>query len=216
MSRTIVRFRLASMPRISELRRHQRRQQILDAARAEFTSNGFHATSMDDIIRAAGMSPGGVYRYFAGKEAIIAAIAEQVVGELTATVDQILAEQPVPAIAAVLRGLVMRVDGLADGPGRLALMVWGEAQRDPSIARLAATEIARVRDRMAHLFRGAQDAGQLPAHADPGALGQAALSLIAGYLMQKGVIGDVDPVRYADAIETLLTARPGPGEQPGS
>jgi AcrR family transcriptional regulator len=215
MSRTIVRFRLASMPRISELRRHQRRQEILDAARAEFTSNGFHATSMDDIIRAAGMSPGGVYRYFAGKEAIIAAIAGQAVGELTATVDQILAEQPAPVIAAVLRGLVIRVDDLADGPGRLALMVWGEAQRDPSIARLAATEISRVRDRMACLFRGARDAGELSAHADPTALGQAAVSLIAGYLVQKRVVGDIDPIRYADAIETLLTARPGPGEQPG-
>jgi AcrR family transcriptional regulator len=205
MSRTIVRFRLASMPRISELRRHQRRRQILDAARAEFTSNGFHATSMDDITRAAGMSPGGVYRYFPGKEAIIAAIAEQAAGELTATVDQVLAERPAPAIAAVLRALVTRVDGLADGYGRLALMVWGEAQRDPSIARLAATEVSRVRDRMTGLFRGAQDTGELPANADPAALGQAALSLLAGYLMQKQVIGDVDPQRYADAIDKLLT-----------
>jgi AcrR family transcriptional regulator len=203
------------MPRISELRRNQRRQQILDAARAEFTSNGFHATSMDDIIRAAGMSPGGVYRYFPGKEAIIAAIAEQVAGELTATVDQILAEQPTPAIATVLRALVMRVDDLADGPGRLALMVWGEAQRDPAIARLAATEISRIRDRMARLFRRARDAGELPANTDPGALGQAAVSLIAGYLTQKRVIGDVDPVRYADAIETLLTARQEPAPPPG-
>ena len=215
MSRTLVRFRLAVMPRISELRRQQRRQQILDAARAEFARNGFHATSMDDIIRAAGMSPGGVYRYFPGKEAIIAAIAEQVVGELTATVDQILADQPAPAIAAVLRGLVVRVDDLADGPGRLALMVWGEAQRDPSIARLAATEVSRIRDRMARMFRSARDAGELPAHADPRALGQTAVSLIAGYLMQKRVVGDVDPVQYADAIQTLLIARPGSAGQPG-
>jgi AcrR family transcriptional regulator len=203
------------MPRISELRRHQRRQQILDAARAEFTSNGFHATSMDDIVRAAGMSPGGVYRYFPGKEAIVAAIAEQVVGELTATVDQVLAEQPAPTIATVLRRLVMQVDDLAAGPGRLALMVWGEAQRDPSIARLAATEISRIRDRMTRLFRGARDAGELPAHADPGTLGQAAVSLIAGYLMQKRVTGDVEPQRYADAIEMLLTVKQVLAKPPG-
>jgi AcrR family transcriptional regulator len=204
------------MPRISELRRQQRRQQILDAARAEFSRNGFHATSMDDIVRAAGMSPGGVYRYFPGKEAIVAAIAEQATGELTATVDQILSEQPTPTIAAALRRLVMQVDDLADGPGRLALMVWGEAQHNRSIAQLAATEVSRIRDRMTRLFRSAQDAGELSAQADARALGQAAVSLIAGYLMQKRIIGDVDPQQYTGAIETLLHTRQRTGLGHGS
>jgi hypothetical protein len=48
--------------------------------------------------------------------------------------------------------LVVQVDDLADGPGRLALMVWGEAQRDRSVARLAATEVSRIRDRRVRLL----------------------------------------------------------------
>ena len=49
------------------------RARIVEAAYRLFIEQGFHATSMDDIIRAAGTSPGGLYRYFPGKEAIITA-----------------------------------------------------------------------------------------------------------------------------------------------
>ena len=192
------------MPRISERQRQARRQQILDGARAVFTLNGFHATSMDDIIAAAGMSSGGVYRYFTGKDAIITAIAQEVVGSVTATVSDLLGEDPPPPLGDVLRRLVTQIDTLADGPGRLALQVWGEAQRDPKIARLAAVEATVLRSTVLDLVRRAHAAGQLPQHTDVESLGQVLFSLIPGYLLQKRIIGDVDPVRYADAIDAML------------
>ena len=63
------------MPRVSEAHLAARRQQILDAARVCFTRNGFHATSMQDVIAEAGLSVGAVYRYFRSKEELVAAIA---------------------------------------------------------------------------------------------------------------------------------------------
>lgn len=195
------------MPRISERRRQARRQQILDAARGVFTLNGFHATSMDDIIDAVGMSSGGVYRYFAGKDAIITAIAQQVVGGITATVSELLGEDPMPPLGDVLRRLIIKIDTIADGPGRLALQVWGEAQRDPEIARLAASEATVLRSAVFDLVRRAHAAGQLPEHTDTEALGQVLFSLIPGYLLQKRIIGDVDPARYAAAMDAMLRTR---------
>lgn len=192
------------MPRISEQQRQARRHQILEAARGVFTLNGFHATSMDDIIAAAGMSSGGVYRYFTGKDVIITAIAQEVVGGITAIVNGVLDEDPVPPLGDVLRRLVVQIDGIADGPGRLALQVWGEAQRDPQIARLAAVEATVLRSAVLELVRRAHAAGQLPQHTDLEALGQVVFSLIPGYLLQKRIIGDVDPARYADAMDALL------------
>jgi AcrR family transcriptional regulator len=194
------------MPRISERQRQARRGQILEAARGLFTANGFHDTSMDDIITAAGMSSGGVYGYFSGKDAIIKAIAQQVVGGITATVNDVLEIEPVPPLAEILRRLIIQIDILADGPGRLAMQVWGEAQRDPVIAALAAAEGATVRRAVMELVRRAHAGGQLPQHSDLDALGQVVFSLIPGYLLQKRIIGDVDPERYADAIEVLLSS----------
>ena len=194
------------MPRINEQQRQARRSQILEAARERFTVNGFHDTSMDDIITAAGMSSGGVYGYFSGKDAIIAAIAQQVVGGITATVNDVLKTEPVPPIAEVLRRVIVQIDILADGPGRLALQVWGEAQRDPVIAALAAAEGANVRTAVLELIRRAHADGQLSQHTDLEALAQVVFALVPGYLMQKRIIGDVNPERYADAIDVLLAS----------
>ena len=194
------------MPKINEQQRQVRRYKILEAARELFTINGFHDTSMDDIIADAGMSSGGVYGYFSGKDAIIAAIAQQVVGGITATVNDVLTTEPVPPVAEVLRRVIVQIDILADGPGRLALQVWGEAQRDPVIAALVAAEGGSVRAAVLELVRRAHADGQLSAHTDLEALAQVVFSLIPGYLLQKRIIGDVNPERYADAIDVLLAS----------
>jgi len=58
-----------------------RQRQILDAAAACFVRRGFHQSTMQEICREAGLSPGSVYRYYPGKEAIIAALVERDCGE---------------------------------------------------------------------------------------------------------------------------------------
>src|ERR1700685_4704206 len=71
-------------PRITQEHLDARRRQILDAARRRFIKNGFHATSMQDVLTEADLSAGAVYRYFRGKEDIIAAIADEALAELPA------------------------------------------------------------------------------------------------------------------------------------
>src|SRR6185436_6911310 len=62
------------MPKVSEEHLASRRRQILDAAAGCFARNGFHRTSMQDIVRESGLSAGLIYRYFTGKEDMILAI----------------------------------------------------------------------------------------------------------------------------------------------
>src|SRR5262249_424611 len=64
------------MPKVLPGYLEKRRQQILDAASACFSRNGFHQTSMQEICSEAELSPGAIYRYFRSKEEIIAAISE--------------------------------------------------------------------------------------------------------------------------------------------
>src|SRR2546421_9201477 len=65
------------MPKVSEEHLEARRQQIVDAALACFARDGFHRATMQDICREAELSPGAIYRYFDGKDAIIEAIADE-------------------------------------------------------------------------------------------------------------------------------------------
>lgn len=52
------------MPRVTQSHRDRQAARILDAAAVCFARRGFQATSMDEIIGAAGMSSSTVYRYF--------------------------------------------------------------------------------------------------------------------------------------------------------
>jgi AcrR family transcriptional regulator len=58
-----------------------KRRQILDGARAVFMNLGFDGGSMGEIARAAGVSKGTLYVYFADKSALFEAIVEQEVLE---------------------------------------------------------------------------------------------------------------------------------------
>jgi len=49
----------------------KRRRQIIEASKACFIENGFHKTSMRQILQKADISAGAAYTYFRGKEEII-------------------------------------------------------------------------------------------------------------------------------------------------
>ncbi len=72
---------MASNPAIPAPPRWKRRaalrpEEILEAALAEFTENGFEAARMEDIARRAGISKAGVYLYFPSKDALLEALIE--------------------------------------------------------------------------------------------------------------------------------------------
>jgi AcrR family transcriptional regulator len=66
---------LATMPAVTQKRlpRAVREQQMLDAAVAVFSTNGFHAASMDEIAARAGISKPMVYAYLGSKEELFVA-----------------------------------------------------------------------------------------------------------------------------------------------
>ena len=53
------------------------RQEILDAAKELFVSNGYAETSVSDIMNAVGGAKGVFYRYFQSKEALMHALGNQ-------------------------------------------------------------------------------------------------------------------------------------------
>ncbi len=62
--------------------RTPRREQILHSAAALFAERGFHAVGVDDIGAAAGISGPGVYRHFAGKQAVLESLVDRAMTQM--------------------------------------------------------------------------------------------------------------------------------------
>ncbi|WP_028080112.1 TetR/AcrR family transcriptional regulator [Solimonas soli] len=110
-------------------RNERRRLQILDAATECFRRRGFHAASMAEISKSAGMSVGHIYHYFENKEAIIAALVESKARELADKMDAMRQEQD------LLTAMIDKVDeGLAKNSDQalaaLKIEVLAEATRN--------------------------------------------------------------------------------------
>lgn len=74
-----------ALPRESGKRANARREQVIQAGRILFAERGFHATGIAEIAKQSGVLVGQIYRDFANKEAIVAAIAER---DLTEFLDE--------------------------------------------------------------------------------------------------------------------------------
>jgi AcrR family transcriptional regulator len=199
------------VPRVSDQHLAARRQQILDAARVRFTRNGFHATSMQDVIAEAGLSVGAVYRYFKSKDELVTAIAGQVVTEVTAEIGAAAEHEPPLSVDQAMRRLVEGLEPRLgpDGAFRLALQVWAEAMRNPTLAAFVQEVYLTVRARMTVLVRRAQDAGHLPPDADADAMGSALFGMLLGYLLQQTLTGTPDRETFLAGVRGLLTRHPG-------
>lgn len=72
--------------------KEQRREQILLAAKATFAANGFHATTIGHVAKAAGVSYGSIYWYFESKEALFHALMDHQEAALRRHIEQVTSE----------------------------------------------------------------------------------------------------------------------------
>jgi AcrR family transcriptional regulator len=201
-------FYIRDVPRVSEAHLTARREQILDAARRCFQRNGFHATSMQDVIAEAGLSVGAVYRYFRSKNELIAAIADQYASGINEQLGA-LAAAPGRSLLEVMEAAVdvMESNSGPDGAMRLAVPLWAEALRDDGVAATVDGLFHTVRGSFVEIARRAVAAGDLPAETDPAATGTALYSLLAGYGVQRLLTGHPTPRVYKRALAALLAPR---------
>lgn len=89
-----------------ERERGERHQRIIDTARELAESQGWDAVTIRKLAEAIEYSQPVLYSHFAGKDAIVSAVAEQGFGELAAVAKQLRAEAATPkeALALVAEG----------------------------------------------------------------------------------------------------------------
>jgi AcrR family transcriptional regulator len=206
------------MPKVSQEHLDARRRQIIDAARRCFAHNGFHRTSMPDVFAASGLSAGAVYRYFKGKDELIAACCTDALQAVAAA----LPDPSVPPTSPVPLGetldrlvdTVVELDG-EEGIGRVAIQVWGEAIRNPDLAAHVRTEYDAVLDRLVAVCAHHLDADALPSAVDPRAVALAVMALLQGFMVQRTVLGHPSEADFKAGVRALLTAA-GAGNAAGA
>lgn len=89
-------------------RRESRNRQLIDASIAVFSAKGVSATSVDDIVRAAGVAKGTFYLYFATKDDAVNAVAERMIEGVASRIEAIAtdpARSPVERLLAFGAGI---------------------------------------------------------------------------------------------------------------
>jgi AcrR family transcriptional regulator len=80
----------------AEAQRGRRRDAILRAASALFSRQGYHSTSVADVIAAAGISRGTFYLYFDNKDSLFLELIEQFIQRIMDVVEVVDPSRPNP------------------------------------------------------------------------------------------------------------------------
>lgn len=199
------------MPKVTQEYRDARRSQILGAARRCFLHNGFHETSMQDLFAEAGMSSGAVYLYFASKNDVILAIAEENMRDVLETVHGLAANPPTESLGEALAAVldVVRKKHSSDMLGGIAVLVWSEVLRNPDLAKRFGAALQQMRADLTDLIRDHRAAspgasqGASPSDTSPEALAAVFMTIIPGFIMQLSLFGPRAVAGVQDAAQAI-------------
>lgn len=186
-----------------------RRRHILDAARRCFIRNGFHATSVQDILAEAELSVGAMYRYFKGKGDIIAAIAEEALSDVARAFEAADTENPPPLHDIIELVLNVEKPPLADTPESAQLMVqiWTESLRSPALAAQLGDVMTASRAVIGGLVAQHQRRGLIPDDTPSEDIARVLIALIDGFMVQSAMHGNADPAAFRAGLRALMSAR---------
>jgi AcrR family transcriptional regulator len=165
-------------------RQARTRDELVEAADSLFTSNGFHATSIDAVADAAGYTKGAVYSNFASKEDLFFAVYERRVDRRVEEMQATLASAP-----TFYDGMEQLVAGLEDrrDDGWLAVFFefWAHVLRHPELRDRFAEQHRRGMEPVAEgMERLAAERGeQLPEN--PTKLATARLAMTTGLQLER-------------------------------
>ncbi len=157
-------------------RGRKRREQIVDAAMGLFDDRGFHATSIDEIGAASGITGPGLYRHFAGKDDILLAVFDRIWELLRGAIERLEGLEPEDALDVLIETHMT----LALEQGEALMLLVRELRHVPDYyQRAAERNDARYTDTWAEVIiklhpKLTLDEARAAAHAVMGLIGSAA------------------------------------------
>jgi len=159
------------------------RTEVLGKAKGVFWAKGYHGTSLKDLESALDMRPGSIYAAFGSKEKLFNEVLQLYADTSRENFEDTLARATTP-----LAGLADYVRNLgcvtsSTSPSRACMLVKTMLEtpdEDPVLRRTTERLMRDIETSFAEVFRAAQDAGDIPANADPERLASRVQSEIFG------------------------------------
>lgn len=217
------------MPRVTAAYRERQTDRILQAAEECFARSGFQATSMDEVIAAAGMSSSTVYRYFPeGKRSLIRAVLTRRMGPLVERIKRIAeSEEPLDFERDFIEALTLlnyqrhgvaadseadRQDDAREAPddvglsswAPLAYHAWGELTRDPEMSVLVQESYRDIHGGLTRLCRNGQRVGTISRRLSPDQMASLIQSVSFGLIVEQLITGRADVEGAAAILRQLL------------
>ncbi|MFH0730196.1 MAG: TetR/AcrR family transcriptional regulator [Pseudomonadota bacterium] len=179
-----------------------RQRQILNAAAACFVRRGFHQSTMQEICREANLSPGSIYRYYRGKEEIIAVLVEESCADFLSLFD---AGRDRTDIARAFNDLIDAVLEKIRDPALCCLHIEAnaEALRNPRMTGIVERRDAAILSALADMIRQAQSKGAMDENLDPDMSAEIMVALVKGLAMRKGINPKLDTMAHGPILKTL-------------
>lgn len=186
--------------------RDTRRETILDAALGVFAERGLKIATVSDIARAAGMSHGLLYHYFASKDALVETLFDENI-ERMREIAAVAFDGEGPVLPRMERACELMLEQ-AEEQSDLTLFVTQTmmSRALPDALRKKVEESARhALDQLAALIAEGQATGEIADDASPQALATAVAALVRGLALFHEVrISQERPAPPSDVLTRLL------------
>lgn len=192
------------MPKLSTESYQERANVILESAERCFARNGIHRTTMHDICREAGVSPGALYGYFASKEALIVALCERERLRFVESFRQLAAAED---LMAAFDGLARQY--LVDEPAwkrRVDIEMGIEGTRNEKLAGIFHEIDAEIRGRFSELFENLIAEGRIAPDIPAETLANIIMVLGDGLYWRRAIHPDFDVAMTLPAALSLVAA----------
>jgi TetR/AcrR family transcriptional regulator, repressor for uid operon len=194
------------MPKLKPETQQARREHILDAAERCIANTGFHRTTMQDICRAAAISPGALYVYFDSKEALIAGISERDRQEFAERLEALAGAPDFMQALSALGQRYFLQDAAKDH--RMAIDIGLEATRNERVGEIFRRFDRYIVDSFEALFQKLKQEGRIAPALDIPTTVKAFLVVADGMFWRRAVDKEFDAERVLPAalklIEVLL------------
>lgn len=194
------------MPKVTPAHTEARRRQIMDAARACFLRDGFHATSMQDILREADLSSGAFYLYFKGKDDVVAAIAGEAVASLASVFTDLIAMKQRPPIEELVHTVLARASAI-DAEMHvfpIAVQAWAESLRSPALAEILQGIYLDALAKVEELLAGYQADGLIGAEVPVRQQAAVILVMVQGFITQRAMFQALDADAFRAGLKSLF------------
>lgn len=170
-------------------RTEETRSRILEAAAACFAQNGYDATGVAEICKAAGLSKGAFYHHFETKQEVFLALLNQWLGATDAEMAALGANMTsVPDALRSMAAIVGRILITADQKLPLYLEFWSRAARDAVVWQGTVEPLHRFQAAFAAMIERGIEQGALR-NVDAQTMARVIIALGAGLLFE----GLLDP-----------------------